>query len=279
MTRCQSDWSTLFRERTLGPNEHIVEIEDLGISFGGVTAVSDFTYAVQQAEFLAVVGQNGAGKTTLLNSISGLVRPTKGQVRINGVGTVRLRTPAIARLGVGRSFQDPKLLDSASVLENLMLGEQFLQDYGLFAQLFQPRRVVRSEKVAAEKALNLLDMAGLRHLAHEQVVELSFGLRKVVDLLRAFMGRPTLLLLDEPSSGLDTEEQDSVKRILEAVRETQAVSAIIVEHHWDVVRDTTDRVLVLENGRELMSGPPAEIFGSSTFRNALVGARVADRAE
>lgn len=265
-------WASLFAAAGAGrAGADVVRIDDLSIQFGGVTAVNQLSYAVPTGEFLAVVGQNGAGKTTLLNSISGLVKPTSGQVSVEGVATAGMSATNIARLGVGRSFQDPKLLDSASVVDNLLLGTQFRQGYGLFAQLFRPRLVSRSEREAGDKALALLDLVGVRHLAAEKVSELPFGLRKVVDLLRALMGEPLLLLLDEPSSGLDTEEQEVVRDILQAIRATRLVSAVIVEHHWDVVRTTTDRVLVMENGKELMSGPPSEVLESEHFRDSLVG--------
>jgi branched-chain amino acid transport system ATP-binding protein len=272
-------WTDLLAPPAPASEVNAVELDNLVVAFGGVTAIDGLSYHVANREFVAIVGQNGAGKTTLLNSLSGLVRPTDGTVRINGEVTNSLAPAKIAARRVGRSFQDPKLLDAATVVENLQLGAQLGQPYGLLAQLFRPRSVKKSEELTRDRAIRMLDAVGLRALAEERVAELPFGLRKVVDLLRALSGEPTLLLLDEPSSGLDSEEQDLIRSLLSALRETRRVTAIIVEHHWDVVRLTTDRVLVLENGKQLMTGASADVLGSSEFRGALLGTRETPRSE
>jgi ABC-type branched-subunit amino acid transport system ATPase component len=192
-------------------------------------------------------------------------------VSVLGVDITRRSAVDVARLAVGRSFQDPKLLDDATVLENLLLGLHLKLPYGVASQFVRRRHVARAEREARHKALTILDAVGLLDLAGERASELPYGLRKMVDMSRALIGEPQLILLDEPSSGLDTSEQAIVQDVLRSLRDIRRVAAIVVEHHFDVVRATMDTIVALETGRIFLAGTPGEVLDSDEFRAAIVG--------
>lgn len=248
-------------------------VRDLSVRFGGVFAVDSVDFEVHEGELLAVIGPNGAGKTTLLNAISRLV-PSSGQITFRDHALNRRNASTLAGLGIGRSFQDPQLVEQYSVLDNVLCGAHTSLSYGLGAQLFRNRKVRRAELQAIDRARALLVFAAIDQYENTVVSQLSYGVRKLVDIVRAMVNGPRLLLLDEPSSGLDSAERSSLAEMLLRLREGSPVAMLVVEHHMDLVRTVASRLLALQGGEVLMTGTPSDVLRSTEFRNALLGTSV-----
>jgi ABC-type branched-subunit amino acid transport system ATPase component len=248
-----------------------VDVRGLSVTFGGVRALTDVAASVSAGEIVAVIGPNGAGKSTLLNAICGLVPKSRGEVRHFGKDISGAAATKIAQGGVGRSFQDPMLIYSATVLENLLCGAHATIGYSLADQVFRRLKVARAEQAARAEAGRLLRLVGLDHASGLPAGQLAYGPRKMVDIARATMSRPSILLLDEPSSGLDVAERARVERMLLTIRRELEVPMLIVEHHMDLVRAISDRVIGLVSGAVAMQGPTEEVLNSKEFRATMTG--------
>lgn len=250
----------------------VLSVDDLSVYFGGVAALANITFAVRQREIMAVVGPNGAGKSTLLNAISGLVRGNRtGRVMLGGSDITRKAPAAIAKARVGRSFQDPPLIDSETVLENVLLGDYLHLGYRMFDQLWRRSRVRAAESASRQRALEILDITGLIDVRDQRAGGLSYGSRKLIDIARAIMSRPQLLLLDEPTSGLDASEQAAAAKVLSELHRATDMSILAVEHHMDVVRSLAGRVLALESGKVIAMGTPSELMSTDSVREVIEG--------
>lgn len=248
----------------------VLALHDVTVTFGGIIALSGVGFHVDEHDMVAIVGPNGAGKSTTLNAIGGLVRST-GVIELLGENIQGVPAARIARAGVGRSFQDPQLIDDYTVLENVLCGAYVRLRYGLFDQLFRHRKVDRAERDVTAAALALLEFVGLDRQAEDEAGSLSYGARKLVDIARAMLPGPRLLLLDEPSSGLDAGERKSLEAMLVALHEERLVTALVVEHHMDLVRSVANRVVGMQAGEVIAVGTPPEVLDSDSFREAVIG--------
>ena len=250
-----------------------LSIRDVSVTFGGLAALSSVTTDVAMNKITAIVGPNGAGKTTLLNAVCGLIRAnTTGAISLLGEEVRGRSTFEIARLGVGRSFQDPPLLERETVLENVLVGAHISLRYNAFDQFFRGAKVRRLEAVALERAGAVLEFTGLAEHMNRGVSGLPYGTRKLIDLARAMVSNPRLLLLDEPTSGLDAEERSVVRDILLRLGREASMTVVMVEHHMDLVRAVASAVVGLQAGTVLATGTASEVLDSDRFRAAVVGA-------
>jgi ABC-type branched-subunit amino acid transport system ATPase component len=257
----------------------VLSLREVTVQFGGVAALRDVTFDVAPHDVVAVVGPNGAGKSTLLNVVSGLIRPTgRGDVTLLGEPLRGKSVAAVARLGVGRSFQSPPFIDTETVLQNVMVGQHLRLGYHMGAQLLRRRHVRALERAAERQALDVLEFVGVAELAASKIDSLPYGTRKLIDIARAIVSGPELLLLDEPTSGLDGDEQIAVGRILMNLHRATPVTVLVVEHHMDVVRAVANTVIGLHAGAVVAVGPPDEVLASESFRAALVGDPVEEPA-
>lgn len=247
-----------------------LETFDLTVRFGGLVALEDVTIAVPEGKIVSIIGPNGAGKSTLLNGVSRLVR-SQGAVRFFGREIKGEAPQDLIALGVARSFQDPQIMDGESVLENVLSGAYGRLGYSMLDQIVRFRKVADRERAAADRAREFLDMAGLAEQARRPCSELAYGPRKLIDILRGLMAEPRLMLLDEPSSGLDRSERKRIEQVLVKINRTLGVSMLVVEHHMDLVRSISDHVIALQSGRLLMQGGADEVLDSQGFRKAMVG--------
>jgi branched-chain amino acid transport system ATP-binding protein len=248
----------------------ILSVVDLSVRFGGIAALQDISFDVAPAEVVAVVGPNGAGKSTLLNAVSGLLRGSvSGRVVLAGSEIGGNGPAAIANAGVGRSFQDPPLIDADTVLENLLLGDHLRLGYRMGDQLFRPWRVRTAEKASRDRAMEILERVGLSDVCNQRAGGLPYGSRKLIDIARAVMSRPQLLLLDEPTSGLDISEQEAAARVIRDLHRATDMSMLVVEHHMDVVALIADKALAIESGRVVGIGTPAELLRAETVRGLI----------
>lgn len=247
-------------------------MNNVSVSYGGIKALSGIDLTVGMHEFMAVIGPNGAGKSTLLNAVSGLSRGSVGgSIQMFGTVVSNRRADRITRLGIGRSFQDPPLIDEATVLENVLGGAHLRLGYNTFDQLWRRRLVRREETAWQAVAMSILELCALEREANKKASSLPYGSRKLVDIARAFVARPGLVLLDEPTSGLDTAGQQRVVSLLTAIRDRQNPAMLVVEHHMHLVRAIADRVVGLQAGSVIAVGTPSEVLDSAEFRAAVVG--------
>jgi branched-chain amino acid transport system ATP-binding protein len=249
----------------------VIEVRALSVAFGGLRALTDVSAAVNADHIVAIIGPNGAGKTTLLNAICGLVPKAGGEVRHYGKDVTNVRPTKIAQRGVGRSFQDPRLIDSLSVLENVLCGAHATIGYSLADQVIHRRKVGKAERKARANAKELLDLFSLADLADVAAGRLAYGPRKMVDIVRATISRPSVLLLDEPSSGLGRAERAGIENMLLMINKEFQIPMMIVEHHMDLVRAVAHRVLGLASGSVALQGLTSEVLASEQFRATMTG--------
>ena len=274
-----AEWlRSIFDRPPMAGDGPVLSFQNVGARFGGVTALSAVTFDVAAHDVVAVIGPNGAGKSTLLNTLSGLIRDNvTGEILLGGQSTRNSSSAKIASLGVGRSFQDPPLLDSETVMENVLLGAHLRLGYRMGDQIYRRRRVRSRELEARERATAILEFAGLAHVSDEKVGGLAYGVRKLIDIARALISGPHVLLLDEPTSGLDPDEQQAVGRLLTELHHATPVTILVVEHHMDVVRTVATKVVGLQSGSILATGTPHEVLDSELFRAAIVGGHAGSR--
>lgn len=245
-------------------------MENLRMTFGGVVAVDDVSLRVAAGTVQAVVGPNGSGKTTLLNLISGYYRPVSGLVRIGERNVVGSSPPAIARMGLGRTFQTPRLLPDLSLLENVLLGAYPRErSTGLEVALRLPR-ARKEARLIREEALASLDFVGLADHAALPAGEVPHGQQRLAEIARSLVGQPQVLLLDEPAAGLSLRELDLLSELIREIRRRD-ITVILVEHHIDLITEICDRVLVLNRGAVLTEGVPADVFAHPEVIAAYTG--------
>jgi len=245
--------------------------ENLAINFGGVRAVDDVSFAVQKGEVFTIIGPNGAGKTTIFNLVSRIYDPTAGRLIFEDREITATPPHRIAELGIARTFQNIELFEHATLLQNLLLARHVHRRSSFFSELlFLPsvRRMEVEHREAVEKVIDFLDLQQYRDTL---VVNLPYGARKIAELGRALCTAPKLLLLDEPSSGLNVEETDEIAFWIEDIKNLLGISVLMVEHDMKLVAAVSDRVLALNYGRPLATGTPQEVQSHPEVIRAYFG--------
>jgi len=249
----------------------VLEVKDLSVSFGGITAVDGVSFAVERGEVFTIIGPNGAGKTTLFNLISRIYRPSSGRIVLDGSDLTRLPADRLAELGLARTFQNIELFEHATVLQNLMIGRHCRSQSSFWRDLLFLPAAARAEcahREAVERVIEFLDLAGHRDTV---VGQLPYGARKVVELGRALCAEPRVLLLDEPSSGLNPEETDDVAFWIADMRAEMGMTVLMVEHDMGLVSRVSDRVLALDQGRTLALGSANDVQAHPDVIRAYLG--------
>jgi branched-chain amino acid transport system ATP-binding protein len=253
-----------------------LRLADVNLRFGGIKVLADVGFEVPPGQILGLVGPNGAGKTSLFNCISGHYRPTSGSILMDGVEMLGTAPATLARHGLARTFQHPALQLRATVLENVLLGAHTRLPGGPVAWSLRLRRSTRAERELRAEALELLERNGLGWAANQRADELSHGLHKGIELCRALMSRPKLLLLDEPAAGLPHSEVEQLIETVRRVRDQEDITIVVVEHHMGLIAALTDRVVVLDHGTKLMEGTAAEAQTDPRVIEAYIGKDAAD---
>lgn len=249
----------------------LLEVDDISIRFGGVAAVSNVSFDVARGEVFTLIGPNGAGKTSILNLISRIYPLAGGRVVFRNCDIARVPPHRIASLGIARTFQNIELFERATVLQNLLIGRHARARCGLLSAIVYTRGLQRQEIAHREHVERVIDMLGLEHYRDSQVEGLPYGVRKVVELGRALALEPDLLLLDEPSSGLNTEERNEMAFWIEDIRRNLGITVVMVEHDMSLVSRVSDRVLALNFGQVIAEGPPDHVKRHPAVVEAYLG--------
>jgi len=252
-------------------NEFLLSAKDLTVRFGGVVAVDNVSFDVLPGEVFTLIGPNGAGKTTVFNLISRIYTPTAGQITYLGANLTAHPPHDIAALGIARTFQNIELFEHASVLHNLLIGGHTHRKTGFWSELVFTKKTMAAEIEAREKAERVIDFLDLQHHRDSMVAGLPYGVRKVVELGRALCTEPKLLLLDEPSSGLNVEETDDMAFWIADIKNELGITVLMVEHDMSLVSKVSDRVVAMNQGAVLAMGTPREVQNDPGVIEAYLG--------
>jgi len=247
-------------------------VEKLTKVFGGLRAVDAVSFAVSARAICGLIGPNGSGKTTTYNVISGFYPTTAGRVVFNGEDVTNLPAHKIARKGLARTFQLVRVFDEMTVLENMLMGARPKYAEAVFPGLLQSAAYRREREELVTQAMQFLDLVGLAPLANDLAMELPFAEKKMVEIARALMARPLLILLDEPASGILASTADRILDYIRYLRDDQGQTFMIIEHNMRVIMNTCDRIIVLNAGRKIAEGTPQEVSSNSEVIQAYLGA-------
>ncbi len=249
----------------------LLSAKSLSVRFGGVLAVNNVSFDVQEGEIFTLIGPNGAGKTTVFNLISRIYTPTTGEIDYQGIKLTDQAPQDVASLGIARTFQNIELFEHASVLHNLLIGRHTHRKTTVWQDLFFTAAAREAEMRSREKAEQVIEFLGLQHVRDTFVSGLPYGVRKVVEMARALCTEPKLLLLDEPSSGLNVEETDDMAFWIQDIKNELGITVLMVEHDMSLVSKVSDRVLAMSQGTLLAIGTPKEVQNDPGVIEAYLG--------
>jgi len=251
-------------------SKKLLEIKNLVVKFGGVTALNEVNLHVSEGEIAALIGPNGAGKTTVFNIVTGYYTPVSGDVLLDGESVVGLRPYKIARKGLGRTFQNIRLFGDMTAVENVATAADALNKSGLVGSLLGVPRSRRDEKKSLETAMELLTFIGLDHRAHQMAKNLPYGDQRRLEIARALALNPKVLLLDEPAAGFNPQEKVELGNLIRKIRD-RGFAVLLIEHDMSLVMKISDRISVLDFGQKIAEGKPEEIQNNQRVIDAYLG--------
>jgi branched-chain amino acid transport system ATP-binding protein len=250
----------------------ILEANGVSKIFGGLVAVDEVDFAIPERSIVSIIGPNGAGKTTFFNMLTGLYRPSSGWIQFAGKDITRRRPDRITALGVARTFQNIRLFSTMSALENVLVGEHSRMKASLFGSILRTPGVRREERRVREKGREILAYVGLKSSSFEQIAaNLSYGDQRRVEIARALASDPKLLLLDEPTAGMNPQESARLTDFMEQLRDERGLTILLIEHDMKVVMGVSERITVLDHGEKIAEGPPGEVRHNERVVEAYLG--------
>ena len=249
----------------------VMEMKNITLRFGGVTAIEDITFDIREGEIRAIIGPNGAGKSSMLNVVSGFYVPQEGEVFFRGEKRPPLKPFEVARQGIARTFQNIALFEGMSVLDNVMTGRLTQMNSGFISQALWRGKAEREEIENREICERVIDFLEIQSIRKTPVSRLPYGLKKRVELARALASEPKLLLLDEPMAGMNVEEKEDMSRFILDVNDEFGTTIALIEHDMGVVMDLSDRVVVMDYGKKIGDGTPSEVRNNQAVIDAYLG--------
>ena len=251
----------------------VLSFKDVTLKFGGITALNSVNFEVNPGELYAIIGPNGAGKTSIFNCISGIYRPTQGDVTYGTSSIPELRPDQVANLGIARTFQNIELFENMTVIDNILFGAHSQLNYGAVSSLFYTKKVRKYEKEARAIAEDIIDFLEIEQYRYSYILSLPYGVQKRVELGRALAMNPEIVLLDEPAAGMNSEETEDIARFIIDLHEERKKTIILVDHDMNMVMDIAQRVMVLNFGEKLAEGTPKEIVVDENVIEAYLGGK------
>lgn len=253
----------------------LLKITNVVKRFGGLTAVNKINLAFEKGQIASIIGPNGAGKTTFFNTLTGIYTPEEGQIEFNGKSLIGLRPDQVAKRGIARTFQNIRLFGSMTVIENIIVGMHTqLKQSGLDA-LFRNKRFFEEEAEAEQKARDLMAYVGLKNVDNELARNLPYGGQRRIEIARAIAANPTLLLLDEPTAGMNPNETEDAIKLFRRIRDDMGITVLLIEHDMRVVMNISERISVMDYGEKIAEGTPAEIRSNQRVIEAYLGREAA----
>lgn len=249
----------------------VLEVKDLGIDFGGLTAVNNFNITVGKTDIVGLIGPNGAGKTTVFNMLTKVYTPSRGTILVNGQSTEKMTTIDVNKAGVARTFQNIRLFSNLSVEDNVKIGMHNEITYNTLEGILRTKKYYEQEKVAHEKAIELLKIFNLDGMADIPAKSLPYGAQRRLEIARALATNPCLLLLDEPAAGMNPVETEELMNTIRLIRDKFQIAVLLIEHDMKLVMGVCEKITVLNFGQVLMAGTPEEVQNNPEVIKAYIG--------
>ena len=252
-------------------NKIVLEMQNVEKNFGGVRAIDNFSVKIEHGKIHGLIGPNGAGKTTIFNNITGIYKPNAGKIIFDGTDITGTAPHRVAQLGIGRTFQNIRLFANLSVVDNVIIASNLDASYNMPQAIFHSKKYKEREKFLREKAMSLLEVVGLQDKIHERANSLPYGHQRKLEIARAMALDPKLLLLDEPAAGMNAEESLELVNFVKEIQDRFDITILMIEHHMDVVTNLCDYCTVLNFGKTIAVGTPAEVKSNPEVIKAYLG--------
>ena len=265
----------IFREQDAGKLP-VLDVRNLGIDFGGLTAVDSFNISIGPTEIAGLIGPNGAGKTTIFNLLTSVYQPTRGSILINGIDTKGMATHKVNKLGIARTFQNIRLFTDMTALDNVKVGMHNQIKCSFLSSLLHLPAYYQAEKKADEKAMELLEFMGLQDVANVKAGSLPYGVQRRLEIVRALASNPSIILLDEPAAGMNPSETAELMHQIRRIRDTFHIAIFLIEHDMNLVMNVCEAIAVVNYGRIIAKGTPEEIRSNPAVIEAYLGKEESD---